>query len=291
MAGSGMADAKKASGLVSVGILVLAMLSVQCSATLAKTLFSVMSPQGVTALRLGFSALILLTFFRPWRKKVPVGGWRPIIAYGIVLGCMNLSFYMAIQRIPLGIAVALEFTGPMVLAALASRSVREFVWVGLALLGVLLLLPVGKFNAAVDPVGIGFALCAGLCWALYIVFGRRAGMIHGATSVAIGTTIAAMLIFPVGLISEGTALFSWSILPSALLVGMFSSALPYWLEMIAMTRLPAQTFGVLMSLEPSLAALSGFIFLHEELSIVQWTALACVMAASAGATLSGVRKR
>lgn len=270
--------------------LLLGILSIQASASLAKSLFRVMSPQGVTALRLGFAALILLAVFRPWRRKLPLGAARPIIAYGVALGCMNLSFYMAIARIPLGIAVAIEFTGPLAVAAFTSRSWKELLWVGLAVAGVLPLLPLGAFNASLDPVGVGFGFCAGFFWALYMIFGKKAGVIRGTDSVALGTAVAAMIALPVGALCEGTALLSPAVLPSGLLVGIFSSALPYGLEMMAMTRLSTQSYGVLTSLEPAFAALSGFVFLGETLTLVQWGALACVMAASAGAALTGRRE-
>lgn len=269
--------------------LLLGILSIQASASLAKSLFSVMSPQGVTALRLGFAALILLAVFRPWRRRLPLGAARPIVAYGVALGCMNLSFYMAIARIPLGIAVAIEFTGPLAVAAFASRSWKELLWVGLAVAGVLPLLPLGAFTASLDPVGVGFGFCAGFFWALYMIFGKKAGVIRGTDSVALGTAVAAMIALPVGALCEGTALLSPAVLPSGLLVGIFSSALPYGLEMMAMTRLSTQTYGVLTSLEPAFAALSGFVFLGETLTLVQWGALACVMVASAGAALTGRR--
>lgn len=272
--------------LVPVCLILMSMVSIQCSASFAKTLFALTTPQGVTALRLGFSALILLLVFRPWRRKVPVGAWRHIIAYGIALGCMNLTFYMAIQLIPLGVAVALEFCGPLALAMVASRRLLDFVWIALAVFGVLALLPLGPVSSGVDPVGCAFALGAGLCWALYIVFGKKAGAINGTSSVALGTLVGALLIFPVGLASAGTQLFSPALLPGALLIGIFSSALPYGLEMIALEKLPAQTFGILMSLEPALAAFSGFLFLHEQLSLLQWMALACVTTASMGATFT-----
>lgn len=271
---------------VPVCLILMAMISIQCSASFAKTLFALTTPQGVTALRLGISALILLMVFRPWRRKVPVGAWRHIIAYGMALGCMNLSFYMAIQLIPLGVAVALEFCGPLALAMFSSRRLLDFVWITLAVFGVLTLLPLGPLSSGVDPVGCGFALGAGLCWALYIVFGKKAGAINGTSSVALGTFVAALLIFPVGLVSAGSQLFSPALLPGALLIGVFSSALPYGLEMVALEKLPAQTFGILMSLEPALAALSGFLFLQEHLSLLQWMALACVTTASIGATVT-----
>lgn len=272
--------------LIPIVILLIAMLSIQSSASLAKSLFAVLSPAGVTALRLLFASVILLVILKPWRITITRAGWRPIIIYGLALGCMNLTFYTAIQRIPLGIAVALEFTGPLAIALWSARRGVDFLWAGFAVGGVCLLLPLTDSLDAVDPVGAVCALGAGVFWALYIIFGKKAGMANGTACVALGTLIAALVVFPVGLASEGMGLFALSVLPYALLIGIFSSALPYALEMIALARLPAQTFGILMSMEPALAALSGFIFLNEQLSFTQWGALLCIIVASAGATLT-----
>lgn len=276
----------KQSVLVPILILLVAMLSIQSSASLAKSLFAVLSPAGVTALRLLFSSIILLIVLKPWRFPISPAEWRPIIIYGLALGCMNLTFYTAIQRIPLGIAVALEFTGPLAIAMWSARRVVDFLWAGFAVAGVCMLLPLTGSLDAIDPVGAVCALGAGVFWALYIIFGKKAGMANGTACVALGTLIAALVIFPVGLASEGMGLFALSVLPYALFIGIFSSALPYGLEMIALARLPAQTFGILMSLEPALGALSGFIFLNEQLSLTQWVALLCIIVASAGATLT-----
>lgn len=266
--------------------ILLAILSVQCSASLAKSLFHLVTPQGVTALRLGFAALILMTILRPWRRPIPHGAWRHIIAYGLALAFMNISFYLCIARIPLGVAVAIEFCGPLTMATLDSRSKRDLLWVGLAVIGVLLLMPFSEVNASLDMVGVFFGFCSGLGWALYIIFGKKAGAaIHDTDSVALGTTIAALVALPTGLISSGTAIFATDILPYGLLVGIFSSALPYSLEMMGMVRLKTQTYGVLSSLEPAIASLSGFIFLGERLTPLQWIAVLCVMTASTGATL------
>ena len=196
---------------------------------------------------------------------------------------MNLLFYMSLKTIPLGIAVALEFTGPLALALFGSRRLLDFVWIALAALGLWLLLPDTSANDHLDPLGMALALGAGVCWASYILFGQRAGAAHGAQTVAFGTLVAAMLVFPVGLWSVGSDLFAFDLLPVALAVAVMSSALPYSLEMVALTRMPARTFSVLMSMEPAIAALSGLIFLSEMLSPSQWLAIAAIIAASTGA--------
>ena len=190
----------------------------------------------------------------------------------------------------LGVGVALEFTGPLAIAMLGSRRLIDFLWIALAVGGLLLLLPIHEFSGNLDPVGVAFALGAGFCWAMYIFFGKRAGNAGGGASVSLGMIVGACAILPFGVASAGTSMFSMSVLPLALLLGVFSSALPYGLEIVALKQLPAQTFGILMSMEPVLAALSGIIFLGEQLNVAQWVALACIIVASIGATLTIRRK-
>jgi inner membrane transporter RhtA len=198
------------------------------------------------------------------------------------MGCMNFLFYLSLRYIPLGIAVALEFTGPLTLAAFASRRTVDFLWILLAVLGLVALLPLGWGSKSLSLIGTACALAAGVCWALYIVFGRRAGAAHGSQITAWGTVVGALVIVPVGFAGSGPHLFSAAVLPTALAVAILSSALPYSLEMFAMPRLPTRTFGVLMSLDPALGALAGLIFLGESLTLIQWAAIASIMMASAG---------
>jgi inner membrane transporter RhtA len=205
-----------------------------------------------------------------------------IVAYGLALGCMNFCFYMSLRSIPLGIAVALEFGGPLALAMAASRRAVDFVWILMAAVGLLALLPIGLSSQSLDVAGAAYALAAGVFWALYIFFGRKAGAAHGGQTTALGMVVAAIVIVPIGAVQAGTQLLSPSILPAALGMAVLSSALPYSLEMLAMPRLPTRTVGVLMSLDPALGALSGLLFLGEHLSWIQWLAVACIMAASAG---------
>jgi inner membrane transporter RhtA len=257
-------------------------LFIQSGASVAKTLFPLGGPAGVTALRLVFASLMMLALWRPWRTPLRPGAMRHIAAYGVVLGTMNLSFYAALSRIPLGIAVALEFTGPLGLALLHSSRRFDVVWVLVAAVGVYLLLPIGAAAGTLDPVGIGLALFAGFCWALYIVFGQKAGALGQAQAAAYGVVIACLVAAPFGIVLAGSKLLDPAVLRTGLLVAALSSAVPYSLEMIAMTRLPAKIFGILMSLEPALAALSGFVILGERLTGVQLAAIALVVAASAG---------
>jgi inner membrane transporter RhtA len=274
-----------------VGMAVLAVLAamstIQGGASLAKGLFPAVGAQGATALRLAFAALILLVVWRPWRQKLTGRELRVVMVYGAALGVMNLTFYLALERIPLGIAVAIEFTGPLAVALLATRRALDFVWALLAVAGILLILPLSEASQALDPVGVVLALAAGTCWALYILFGQRASAaVHGGTATSLGMVTAALLVFPFGVAHAGRALLDVSLFPMALGVAVLSSALPYSLEMIALKALPTRTFGILMSLEPALAALAGLLFLREQLTVLQWVAIGCVILASAGSAAS-----
>lgn len=195
-------------------------------------------------------------------------------------------FYLSIQTIPLGIAVALEFTGPLAVALFSSRRPVDFIWVILAVLGLWFLLPLGQSVSEIDLTGAALALGAGACWAIYIVTGQRAGEEHGPATVAIGSLIAAIIFVPVGMAQATESIWQWSVMPIGLAVAILSTALPYSLEMIALTRLPTRIFGTLMSMEPALAALSGMVFLGETLTFTQTLALCSIIAASMGSTLT-----
>jgi inner membrane transporter RhtA len=272
--------------LLAIGALLIAMVSYQCGASLAKNLFPVVGAQGATAYRLGLSALILLLLRRPWRTPPIHSDWRALWGYGVAIGAMNLLFYLSLRTVPLGIAVALEFTGPLALALLGSRRVIDFVWVGLVVVGLALLLPLRGVDQALDPVGVMYALAAGVGWALYIVLGQKAGAAYGANAVTLGTSIGALVAIPAGIAHAGSALLSLDLLPYALGVAVLSSALPYSLEMVALTRLPARTFSTLLSLEPAIAAMAGAAMLDEHLGALQWLAILAIVIAAAGTALS-----
>ena len=265
-----------------VGAAIAAMLLIQTGASLAKGLFPPVGAAGATTLRLAFASLMMLAMWRPWRARVGVRERPYILAYGLVLGVMNLTFYAALSRIPLGIAVALEFTGPLGLALVSSRRRLDFIWVGVASLGVYELLPLGASAGALDPLGVTLALLAGVFWALYIVFGQKAGAGGSGPALGYGTVIAAVVVAPFGIAQAGGAMLSMAVLPTAVLVALLSSALPYSLEMMSMTRLPARTFGILMSVEPAIGALAGFLMLREHLSMLQLLAIVMIIVASAG---------
>jgi len=276
--------------ILPIALLVIAMCSIQGGEALAKSLFPLVGAEGTTALRLSLAALILGLVMRPWRTRLNIAAWRALVAYGAALGGMNLMFYMSLKTVPLGIAVSLEFTGPLLLAILSSRRAIDFVWVVLAVCGLALLLPSQLTDAPLDPTGAALALGAGACWALYIIFGQKAGAAHGAQTVALGTLVAALIVFPIGVVQAGSSLFHWSLLPVALAVALLSSALPYSLEMVALARMPARTFSILMSLEPAIAALSGMLFLQEQLTGRHWLAIGAIILAALG-TASTIRPR
>lgn len=279
-------SSRLASILLPVSVLMVAMASIQSGASLAKTLFPVIGAQGTTTLRLIFAAILLTLILRPWRARISKNSLLPLILYGLALGGMNLLFYMSLRTIPLGIAVALEFTGPLAVALFASRRAIDFLWIALAVVGLWLLLPLGKTEGHLDPTGIAYALGAGVCWALYILYGARAGSDHGMQGAALGVLVAALFVAPIGVAHAGTDLLRPELLPVALAVALLSTAIPYTLEMVALTRLPAQTFGTLMSIEPAFGALSGLLFLGEHLSLLQWLAILCIILASVGCTVT-----
>jgi len=249
-------------------------------------MFPVVGAQGTTTLRLIFASIIMLLILRPWRAKLTAKSLKTVIVYGIALGGMNLLFYMSLRSVPLGIAVALEFTGPLAVAIFSSRRPIDFLWIALAIAGLLLLLPAGQSGQTLDPLGAAYALGAGVCWALYILFGQRAGAEHGIQSAALGVGGAALFGAPIGIAHAGSALLTPAVIPMALAVAVLSTALPYSLEMVALTRIPARTFGTLMSIEPAFGALSGLLFLGEVLTLTQWLAIGAIIAASVGTTLS-----
>lgn len=270
------------STVAAVASLVVAMASFQLGAAIAKQLIPAIGAPGTTALRLGLSALIVCVIQRPWRSMPSRESLGVILAYGLALGTMNFVFYMALRTIPLGIAVALEFTGPLAVAVAGSRRRSDFLWIALAIVGLLFLLPLTPTKDSLDPVGVAFALAAGVCWALYIIFGQKAGRAHGPAASTWGMLIAASFTVPLGLVLTGRGVLSPTVLPQGLAVAVLSSAFPYTLEMIALRQLATTTFGTLMSLEPAVAALTGIVFLDERLTATQWLAIGAVMIASMG---------
>jgi len=282
--------------LVPLLLAVGAIVSIQAGAAIAKTLFPVFGAEGTTSLRLVFGAALLCAFYRPWRGFAQwrdVRARRLLLVYGTSLGAMNLLFYVALRGLPLGLCVAVEFLGPLGVAVFASRRPLDYAWVAVAIVGLALLLPWPGLDARFETASVLAALGAAIGWAVYIVSGQKLGRhahLPSGRSVALGMVIGAVLVLPVGVASLDAAWFDARWLWPVLLVALLSTALPYPLEMAAMKRLPVRTFGILMSLEPAVAALSGWVLLGERLSLWQDLAIACVMIASAGSALTARRE-
>ena len=252
----------------------------------AKSLFPLAGAQGVSAYRVGFAALILLLVWRPWRHPISREDLKKVAAYGAVVGLMNLTFYMAIRTIPLGLAIAIEFMGPLLVAVAHSRRLIHFVWIGLAVMDLALLLPLDPGATRLDPAGVAFACVAAVMWAFYILLGKRVGHLHAGRTVALGMSTAALIVVPIGLVSAGAHLFHPRLAALGLLVALLSSAIPYSLEMVALQGIPKRSFGVMLSVEPAVGALAGLAILGERLVLTQWLAIAAIVAASVGTILT-----
>ena len=252
----------------------------------AKQLFPQVGSLGTTALRVGFSAVLLVVLWRPWRWPLNRVDALSLLRYGVALGFMNLLFYMSLRTIPFGLAVAIEFSGPLAVAMFSSRKPIDFLWLALAVVGLGLLLPIGEGATALDPEGVAYALAAAFCWGSYIVFGKRVSHLHAGHSVALGLTVAAIAVVPLGAWQAGAALLQPSVLLYGLGVAAISSAIPISLEMVALKRLPQEAFGIMTSMEPAVAAVLGLIMLDEHLSALQWLAIVCTMLAAAGSALT-----
>ena len=261
-------------------------LSVQVGAALAKGLFPALGPAGTVGLRIGISALLLLAAFRPKLAALNAAQWRAVVPYGLALAVMNMTFYFALERIPLGIAVAVEFAGPLAVAVFGSRKPIDVLWVLLAGAGITLIAP-RSGGGSLDAVGLLLAAIAGACWAGYIVLGGRlARVLADGDAVAIGMLVAAVAALPVSCAMGGFARLTADHLAVGAGVALLSSAIPYTLEMVALRSLPARSFGILMSLEPAIAAMAGMVILHELLTPAQWLSVALVIVASLGSVLT-----
>jgi inner membrane transporter RhtA len=257
--------------------------SVQFGAALAATLFHRLGPGGASLLRVGLGAVILVVAWRPRVRGVPAADLRIAATLGLVLGGMNFAFYEALARVPLGIAVTIEFAGPLGVAVALSRRRLDIVWIVLAAGGIVLLADRG--HGSLDPTGLVLVLVAAACWAAYILLAERAGRrFTGGNGLALAMIVATLVPLGPGLAQGGSELLVPGLLAQGLAVALLSSVIPYSLEMEALRRMPREVFGVLMSLEPALAALAGFVVLHQHLSTRDVVAIALVIAASVGAT-------
>lgn len=264
------------------------LLSLAFGTSFAKSLFPALGAEGTTAYRIVFATLILMAVFRPWRRQWVWADALPLGLYGVTLGVMNLLFYSAIKTIPFGVAIAIEFTGPLAVAVWTSKKASDWLWVALAIAGLALLLPLpgGDAATALDPMGMFFAFAAGICWALYIVFGQRVAMRYGSMATPMGMLAAAIVVAPIGVFHAGTAMLDPQWLVAGLTVALLSSAIPYALEMFSLNHLPKNTFSILLSLEPAVGALAGWLVLSERLTPFQGLAIALVMVASMGTAWS-----
>jgi inner membrane transporter RhtA len=271
-----------------LALVVTGIVSVQFGAALATTLFADLGPSGTVLLRIGFAALIMFVAVRPRWRDYDRSALKLVLVFGVALAVMNLAFYEALDRIPLGIAVTIEFAGPLAVAVIGSRRPLDVVWAFLAAAGILLLANPGGANG-VDLAGVGFALIAAVCWAGYIVLAERAGpRFRGSDGITMAMVVAATLPIVPGVIEAGTALLDPLTLAIGAAVGLLSSAIPYSLETEALRRIPRHVFSVLMSLEPAVAALAGFLVLGQDLVPREIVAIGLVVAASAGASRNAV---
>ena len=284
---------RTAAGTVPpTGLVLIAVGCFQLGAAIAKGLFDSVGPGGAVFLRVGFAALILLVMWRPRLGRHARSDYALAIVFGLALAGMNFAFYSALERIPLGVAVTLEFTGPLGVAVAGSRRLLDLLWVVLAAAGILLLAPLNLFGGVdLDPVGVALALLAGTLWGSYILLSARTGRVFpGGTGLAVAMCVGALALVPVGVAEAGYALLDPGVLLVGFGVAMLSSAIPYSLEMEALRKLPARLFGVLMSLEPAVAAMIGFVILGERLGFRALAAVLLVTLAAVGASRFGGRE-
>ncbi|MGW0731357.1 EamA family transporter [Streptomyces sp. NPDC002851] len=285
--GQGLRGGLRGGSLGPVGLVLAGCVSVQFGGALAVTLMPRAGALGVVTIRLVAAAVVLLLLCRPKLRGHSRADWGTVIAFGLVMAAMNGLFYQAVARIPLGPAVTLEVLGPLALSVLASRRAVNALWAALALAGVVLLS--GGGYGGLDPVGAAFALSAGAMWAAYIVFSAKTGRrFPQADGLALAMAVGAVFMLPLGLAESGSKLFVPSTLALGAGVAILSSVLPYTLELLALRRLPASTFAILMSLEPAIAATAGFLVLHQALSVTDALAISLVIAASMGAVRTQV---
>ena len=287
-----MLNLKNSSYFHAVFLLFIAMLCVQSSGSLAKILFQQFPVLTVSAMRMLLGALILAIIFQIWKINFKSVRWSSILSYGIALAGMNGLFYLSIERLPLGIAVSFEFIGPLSVALYYARQKYDLLWVCMAILGLILLFPFDQATQSLDLTGIAFAIGAGACWAVYIIAGQRPSGISGNHTVCLGMFVGMLCLMPVALFSGMTSnVFQPPNLFYFVGLAILASALPFTLEMIALRNLTALSFGTLMSLEPAIAALSGFVFLNEQLLWTQWLALGTIITASIGCTYTTQQAR
>ncbi len=277
--------------MLPVSLLVVAALSIQTGAALAGTLFDQIGPWGMNIFRVGIGALVLAAIVRPRFWNWSGGQWRDVLMFGLAMAGLNGVFYLALERLPLGVAVAIEFLGPLTLSAVLSRRLLDFLWVGLAAVGIGLMGWEAAHGAsALDPLGVVFALIAGASWAAYILAGARVGKsVPGAGGLSGAMMISFIIVLPFGIPGVVSGVDSMQLLLLSMAAGAMAGLIPFSLEYFALTRVPQRVFGVLTSLEPAFATLMGWLILQQEASLWRLGAVALVIAATIGITL-GARK-
>jgi inner membrane transporter RhtA len=267
-----------------------AMACFQVGAAFAKSLFPAIGPLGAVTLRLGFGAVMLTAVARPWRNWPRPAPLWPLFGLGAAAAGAVTMFYLAQSRLPLAVAISLQFLGPLSVAVFGSRRPIDLLWAALAAAGVWCLVGAGVKASAIDPIGLAFALCAAVAWASYILCGRAASAAFGGATPALATSIAAVLVLPLGVLQAGASLLSPSLLPMALLVALLSTAIPFSLELYALPRLPARTFATFTSLEPAFGVASGWVLLNQHLALSQIAGVAVVITAAGGAAWSSASR-
>ncbi len=279
------AFSRAVAGVPPPGLLLVSIVSIQLGAAVAVNLFPVLGPVATAFLRLAFSAVLLIVVARHSITLDLRSHAGSLLLYGAILGVMNLSFYGAIDRIPLGIAVAIEFVGPLGLAVVTSRRVRDFVWIGIAALGIALLTP--QIGSELDPLGVALAAVAGLCWATFAVLSQRLGSaLPGNSGLAIGMAVAALVVLPVEVAVGGLGNLDLGLLGAALAVAILSTAMPLTLEFEALKRMTARAYGIIVTMEPAVAGLVGAILLGQAMGVQGLLAIVCVSVAALGVTVT-----
>ncbi|MNJ93008.1 Threonine/homoserine exporter RhtA [compost metagenome] len=280
----------KIKNIPPIPAVLLAIVSVQGGAAIAKGMFPLLGATATVTLRIGLSAIILLLAYRPNLRKISIKQWKIVGLYGLSLGAMNLSFYLSLSRIPLGLAVTLEFIGPLILAISTSKKATDLIWALMAAIGIALIAPWSD-KSNIDLIGACLSLLAGAFWALYIIMGSKASKImDGGQAVSIGMLVASCVVLPFAFVDAHIFEATPKLLAMGLAIALLSSAIPFTLEMNALKHIPAKTFSILMSLEPAAAAICGLLFLNEYLSVYEWMAIAMVVGASTGSTLTQNRQ-
>ncbi|NNG81178.1 EamA family transporter [Acinetobacter sp. ANC 5378] len=283
------------SQLTAVLFMVLSMVAYQISASFAKQLFEVLDPLTVVTLRLSFASILIVLMFRSWKiiKRLPYLKWKDLLFYSGSVCLMNVLFYASLGKLPQGIAVGLEFLGPLTLALLSIKQKTDYVWVCLAILGVALMVPWQDASADnFSYLGAAFALGAGVCWAIYIYFGQRVVRQNiGMHALSIAIVLSALVMLPISAVHNPAALIQTQYWGQALIIALLATAIPYALDLMALKRLSKLSYGTLSSLSPALAALAGWLLLKEQITILQSIALLCIMIASVGVTFRASKNK